>query len=107
MEKNKISSNSSIMNEDLKNWVLESFDDKSSSNKKQSSFAKKKPKGKCEICGEKSSKAVCLKCGRSVCNTCCFNIIGLCKKCLNKDAVEKWQEKYPDWEKVLGVKWVD
>jgi hypothetical protein len=50
---------------------------------------------------------VCIKCGKSVCNSCYFNLVGLCEKCLSKETVDEWKNKKPDWEKVLGVDWVD
>ena len=97
------------MNEEFQKWIEET----KSANKdalkhgKKSKTDGKKPKGNCQICGEKTAKFVCLKCGKSVCISCHFKIIGVCKKCIPKDKVEKWEEKHPDWEKELGVDWVD
>lgn len=113
-EKNMISKNQNknnpnkdiSMNEELQEWLKEA---KSSQKiiKKQSKTSKKTPSGKCQICGQKYAKFVCLKCNKSVCASCFFNVIGVCKKCVPKDTVEKWEKKHPDWEKVLGVEWVD
>jgi len=100
----KLDTNS--MNEDLKKW-LTSEEKEDLSKKIKTQLKDKKPKGMCQICGIKNSKAVCIKCGKSVCHSCYFNLVGLCEKCLSKQTVTKWKNKKPDWEKVLGVEWVD
>ena len=97
---------SSSMNEELKEWLDETKEGiKRFKGKKQSS--KKKPSGKCQICGEKDAKAVCLKCGKAVCGSCYFKIIGICKNCVPKETAAKWDGKQPNWEELLGVDWVD
>jgi len=68
----------SSMNKELQEWVNESKD-KVESTKKSKDKQKKTPSGKCEICGEKTAKVVCIKCGRSVCKDCYFKLIGVCK----------------------------
>ena len=94
------------MNEELKQWLQEAKEEvKIPKGKKQ--IAKNKPSGKCQICGEKSAKAICLKCGKSVCGSCYFKIIGVCKRCVPKETAAKWEGKNPNWEEVLGVEWVD
>ncbi len=93
------------MNEELKKWISETKKDIESSENEED-FSKKKPSGKCEICGEKTAESVCLKCGRSVCKSCYFKIIGICKKCVPRDIAGKWDGSHPDWEKELGVEWV-
>lgn len=101
---NKININS--MNEDLKQWLTE--EDKISISKKiKTHKMKKKPHGLCQICGINAASEVCIKCSKSVCNTCYLNLIGLCEKCLTKESVEKWKNRKPDWKKALGVDWVD
>jgi|YNPBryantNP2012_1023418.scaffolds.fasta_scaffold02180_13 hypothetical protein len=66
-----------------------------------------KVKGKCHVCGEKNGKFICIKCGNPVCTDCYFQLMGLCKKCVNKNLAEKWKGEKPDWEKKLGVEWID
>ena len=105
MKDNAAEDNSALMNEELQEWLEAARAAKKTSDK--SGKSKKKPTGKCQICGEKNAKFVCLKCERSVCMSCYFKIIGVCKKCVPKDTAEKWEAKSPDWEKVLGVEWVD
>jgi len=63
--------------------------------------------GKCEICKINDAKFVCMRCNRKVCSSCYFNILGLCKKCVARDVVEKWKGERKNWEKVLGVEWID
>lgn len=93
------------MNEELLKWIQESKDEiKVTKGKKSKS---KKPSGKCQICGEKTAEFVCLKCARSVCKSCYFKIIGICKKCVPPEIAGKWDGSHPDWEKELGVEWVD
>jgi hypothetical protein len=93
------------MNKELLEWIKEA---KEQPNKKQDQDAiKKEPVGTCEICGKNESKFVCLKCERSVCPSCYFKIIGICKSCTNKEIMEKWEGKQPDWGEILGVQWVD
>ena len=93
------------MNEELLRWINESKDKTKVPKAKKGKL--KKPSGKCQICGEKIAKIVCLKCGRSVCQSCYFKIIGICKKCVPKNIADKWDGSHPDWEKQLGVEWVD
>ncbi len=94
------------MNEDLKQWLTEK--DKQNLSKTIKTHKKiKTPRGVCQVCGTNTANEVCIKCGRSVCSSCYFNLVGLCEKCLTKETVEKWKNKRPDWEKVLGVDWVD
>ena len=91
------------MNEDLKRWLTEK--DKAELSKKIKTHLKdKKPHGICQVCGTKTAMAVCLKCGKSVCNSCYFNLIGLCEKCLSKNTVEKWMNKEWIFFKVTGIK---
>lgn len=94
----------SSMNEELRKWVEESKEEIKKTKKKGKS--NKKPKGKCEICGQKTATSICLKCGKSVCNSCYFKIIGVCKKCIPSEVASKWDGSRPDWEKELGVEWV-
>ena len=101
-----MSANNDIsMNEELRRWVKEAKDKINLSNDKK--HISNKPTGKCQICGERTSKAVCLKCGKSVCVPCHFKIIGVCKKCIPKDVAGKWDGSNPDWENKLGVKWIE
>ena len=93
------------MNKELEEWVEETKQTLNF-NREDSPYANKKPEGICSICGEHQAKFVCLKCGRSVCPSCYFKIIGICKKCVSKETAEKWEGKHPDWEKELGVEWV-
>jgi len=104
VEGHNMSEDKSIsINEELQKWINETKKDIKTTKK----TSKRKPSGKCQICGEKTAEVVCLKCGRSVCGSCYFKIIGICKKCVPKEIAEKWEGKHPDWEKVLGVEWVD
>ena len=73
---------SKSMNEDLQRWLTE--DDQANLSKKIKTHLKdKKPHGMCQICGTKTAKMVCIKCGKFVCNSCYFNLVGLCEKCLS------------------------
>ena len=96
----------SSMNKELYKWIKETKKDIKNMNKKKEE-SQKKPAGPCSICGERPAKAICLKCGKSVCLSCHFKIIGVCKKCVPKETAEKWEGKPPDWEKILGVEWLD
>ena len=93
------------MNEELRKWIAESKEEIKKTKKKREKY-NKKPTGKCEICGQRFATNVCLKCGKSVCNSCFFNIIGVCKKCTPAEVASKWDGSRPDWEKELGVEWV-
>ena len=93
------------MNEELKRWIEESKPETKNAKEKRKTNAKKL-EGKCQICGEKSAEHICLKCGKAVCKSCYFKIIGVCKKCTPPEIAEKWEGSKPDWEKELGVEWV-
>jgi len=95
----------SDMNKDLIEWILQEKN-KIKDLKKDKKHVEK-PKGKCEICGEKTAVAVCIKCGKVVCKTCHFKIIGICKKCIPPEVANKWEGVKPDWEKELGVDLVE
>ena len=69
-------------------------------------FIEKKPEGKCQICDKNKARFLCLKCEKSVCPSCYFNIIGVCKTCVPKDYVEIWEKTTPDWKEVLEVDWI-
>jgi hypothetical protein len=102
------SKKSASMNKELQEWIEETKEDiKSKKNKKQKDFSKKKPKGKCEICGEKTAESVCLKCGRNVCKGCYFKLISVCKRCIPSEIAGKWDGSRTDWEEELGVEWVE
>ena len=97
------------MNEELKEWIkqekknIEDF-------KKSENYDKKKNEnveGICEICEDHKAEFMCLKCNKKVCPSCYFVILGICVKCVPKNIAEKWDGTNPDWEKILGVEWVD
>jgi hypothetical protein len=97
------------MNKELQEWLKETkkeINDIKEINK-TSKIDEKKPSGFCKLCGNNIAKFNCLKCGKSVCPSCYFNILGICKKCVPEEYVEKWEAKKPDWEKILGVEWLD
>ena len=94
------------MNKALREWIEESRDEIRIA-QKQRKNSKKKASGKCSICGKKDAVAFCLKCNKPVCQSCYFKIIGICKKCISDDVAKKWEGSRPDWEKELGVEWVD
>jgi len=98
-------SDDASMNDELRKWIVESKS-KGDFPKNKKTKSKNKPSGKCEICGEKISKNICIKCGRSVCKSCYFKLIGVCKRCVPKEIAGKWDGSNPDWEKELGVEWV-
>ena len=93
------------MNKELQEWINESKEEMRTIRAKNSKL--KKPSGKCQICGEKTATTVCLKCGKSVCKACHFKIIGVCKKCIPPEIAGKWDGSKIDWERELGVDWVD
>jgi hypothetical protein len=97
------------MNEELVRWIKESMHDidVSKTSKTPSDKEEKKPVGKCHVCGEKDAKFTCIKCDNPVCTDCYFHLVSLCKKCLSQTIAEKWKGKKPDWEKTLGVEWID
>lgn len=94
------------MNEELKLWIQESKKNVKYLNENKDKI-RIKPSGKCQICGEKTAEHVCLKCERSVCKSCYFKILGICKKCIPTSISDKWDGSRTDWEKELGVDWVD
>lgn len=97
--------NQETMNKELLDWMKETKQEiPEKENDKDSEL---KATGICEICGNHKAKFVCMKCHRSICPSCYFKLIGICKSCIPDEIVEKWKGDQPDWEKILGVKWVD
>jgi molybdopterin/thiamine biosynthesis adenylyltransferase len=62
---------------------------------------------KCEICRKRRAKFVCIKCNRRACSLCYFSILGLCRKCISPEVVEKWKSESTDWKKILNIEWID
>ena len=94
-----------FINKDLQKWMNETK--KNIKNKKAKKVENSKDLGTCQVCGVKNAEYVCLKCNRSVCISCYFKIIGICKMCVPKDIASKWDGSSPDWEKKLGIEWVE
>jgi len=94
------------MNKDLKQWIS-TEDHAGISETLQTHTKERKPRGKCGICRVHPAKAICIKCGGSVCTSCFFTMVGLCQNCLSKETIEKWKNKKTDWKKILDVDWVD
>jgi len=92
-------------NSELQKWLEEQHPDLTKL--KKDSAKSKKPRGKCNVCGKAAAKFICLKCEKPVCPTCYFNIIGVCKNCVPEETVRKWKEENPNWEKILGVEWIE
>ena len=80
-----------IMNKELLDWIKETK--KEPVKESEDSPNKKQPEGNCEICGDNQSKFVCIKCEKSVCPSCYFKIIGICKSCINQEIMDKWEGK--------------
>jgi len=100
-----MTSKKASMNKDLEEWF--SREKEKLKELKKEKHSGKKPKGNCQICGKNKSVAVCIKCGKSVCKACHFKLIGICKKCTPPEVAGKWEGSRPDWEKELGVEWVE
>jgi len=77
-----------------------------SHNKKQNNSVRP-VRGVCHICGEKDAKFRCMQCHTPVCDECFFHLVGLCKNCVSKPVAKKWKKQKPNWEKKLGVEWID
>lgn len=103
-------SGKSSMNDELQQWISESQKEGAVPlplEKKINEPVKKNVTGKCQICGQKKAKFLCVNCGAPTCTSCYFHLVGLCKNCLEKHKGEKWKGRAPDWEKTLGVEWID
>jgi recombinational DNA repair protein (RecF pathway) len=42
-------------------------------------------RGKCDICGKEAELRRCLVCGREVCPSHYYVLLGVCSKCIKKD----------------------
>ena len=93
------------MNEELKEWVKETHARVKEKQDQQHNLPA--PTGICTICEDNKAKYICQRCKKSVCPSCYFQLVGLCKNCVEKETADKWQGKKPDWEKILDVQWVD
>ena len=97
------------MNPELVQWIKEQKKLQKEINKdgQKQKVEGKKPSGNCEICGENPAEAICIKCSRNVCKSCYFKLIHVCKKCVPPEIAGKWDGSRTDWEKELGVEWVE
>jgi hypothetical protein len=93
------------MNKDLEEWIGETKHILKSNHKKRIQNDKQ-PFGKCSICNDNRAKFFCLKCGQSVCPSCYYTIIGICKRCIPKEIAEKWDGKHPTWKKERDGEWI-
>ncbi len=105
MELKNEEASQNTMNQDLQLWSSKSKDQPPFESSDE--HTGKKLKGKCQICGKNKATAVCLKCGKLICNSHFYHILGVCENCLSKETVEKWKKNNPNWEKILGVDWLD
>lgn len=64
-------------------------------------------KKRCEICKKNDAKFVCIKCGKNVCSSCYFTIVGLCKNCVSRDIAEKWKGEKKNLKDLLDIEWID
>ena len=94
-KKQRLKKDDTLMNEELQEWIKETRDEIKEITKveKTSKKDEKKPIGTCQICCENKAKSVCLKCGKSVCPSCYFNILGICKKCVPEKYVENGRKE--------------
>ena len=97
------------MNEELKEWINETQlkTPLSQSDQKPVEPQKIEPTGKCHVCEKNLAKFTCVRCGAPTCTSCYFTMIGLCKNCLSKYTADKWKGQTPNWERTLGVQWID
>ncbi len=78
------------INEELRKWIEEHKDietaepDEGAGDKRAKEIT-----GRCEICGARDAKYRCLKCGRMVCPSCYWIMLGVCKKCVSSDMAKK------------------
>jgi hypothetical protein len=93
------------MNKELQKWIDESTENLKDYKSKEDEPIK--PSGACQICGMKKAEVVCIKCKKSVCKSCYFKIIGICKMCIPRDIAKKWDGSVSNWEKTLGIEWVE
>ncbi len=45
--------------------------------------------GMCEICGIREAKYRCIRCGRKVCSSDYWTMLGICKLCLPEEEMKK------------------
>jgi len=63
--------------------------------------------GTCKICGKRQASEKCTQCHQYVCRDCYFALVGICQQCISKSTAKKWKQRKIDWEKKLGVEWID
>jgi len=74
---------------------------------KKKQDAQKNIHGTCTICGARPASEECTQCHRFVCRDCYFALVGICQHCVSKSTAKKWKQRKVDWEKKLGVEWID
>ncbi len=102
----KESSNSDkSMNKDLREWIRETKHTFTRI-KEEGVQHTKRPLGKCSICKNNRAQFICLKCGQSVCPSCYYTLIGICKTCIPTEIAEKWDRTHPHREKQRNEEWI-
>jgi len=61
----------------------------------------------CMLCGQRLASEQCSQCHQFVCRDCYFALVGICKQCVSASTAKKWKQRKVDWEKKLGVEWID
>jgi len=61
----------------------------------------------CEICRKRKASFTCIKCGKKVCSSCYFNILGLCTSCVSSKVVAEWKGRKKDLRKLLDIEWIE
>ena len=77
------------MNEELKKWMKEHGIDV----EKIKEEKEEKIEGKCMICFSKDAEHKCINCGKFVCLSCFWKMLGICKECITEGMMKKWKEK--------------
>ncbi|HEC75864.1 MAG TPA: hypothetical protein ENI33_01220 [Thermoplasmatales archaeon] len=77
------------MNKELREWMKEheiSIDEKEEE--------EEKIEGDCQICEKRDAKYRCIRCGKQVCISCYWTMLGICKDCISEEKMKELKEHY-------------
>lgn len=77
------------MNKELREWMMEHKVDV-----KEKEEEEEEIEGDCEICERKEAKYKCIRCGKKVCISCYWTMLGICKECISEEKMRELKEHY-------------
>jgi hypothetical protein len=77
------------MNEELRAWMAEHGVEMDGTDESDEPVA-----GLCELCEIREAVIRCIECGKQVCRSCSWTMLGICKDCLTEEQFKEFKEHH-------------